>query len=203
MLRDYPQLKSVLMVTYRITLAYEFESVFSEFDFSNYKNGDFQNDHLINQTESLLRIADNTDKLKKYDLIIIDEIESVLNQFNSPTFKGKSSKSFELLVALCKNPQTKIISLDGDMNDRTYSFVDYFGNALNIVNTCNFNTKSINMYEGKNALKQFEQHMFNDLSNNLKLVIPVMSASYGIELKARIEETYIDKTVFSIYFFYF
>ena len=44
-LRDYPQFKKVLMVTYRITLAYEFEYVFSEFDFATYKNGDFTGDH--------------------------------------------------------------------------------------------------------------------------------------------------------------
>lgn len=194
-LRDYPHLNKVLMVTYRITLAYEFESVFSEFDFENYKNGNFKSDHLINQTESLLRIADDAETLKKYDLIIIDESESVLNQFNSPTFKGKSAKSFELLVALCKNPTTKIITLDGDMSDRSYTFVEYFGNACNIVNTCNFNTKTLNMYQGKKALKKFETQMFNDLSNNLKLVIPVMSATYGIEMKKLINEQYPNKNV--------
>ncbi len=70
-MRDYPQLKSVLMVTYRITLAYEFESVFS-----NYKNGDFQNDNLINQTESLLRIADNTDKLKNTTWLLLTKLKA-------------------------------------------------------------------------------------------------------------------------------
>lgn len=194
-LRDYPHLNKVLMVTYRITLANEFESVFSEFNFENYKSGNFKSDHLINQTESLLRIADDADKLMKYDLIIIDESESVLNQFISPTFKGKSAKSFELLVALCKNPTTKIITLDGDMSERSYSFVEYFGNACNIVNNINFNTKTLNMYQGKEGLKKFETQMFNDLSNNLKLVIPVMSATYGIEMKTRINEQYPNKNV--------
>jgi hypothetical protein len=192
---NYPQFNKMLMVTYRITLAYEFESVFEEFQFENYKNGNFKADHLINQTESLLKIADNADKLQKYDLIIIDESESVFNEFISPTFKGKSAKSFELLVALCKNPITKIITLDGDMSERSYTFVEYFGNACNIVNTCNFNTKTLNMYQGKKALMKFEKQMFNDLSNDLKLVIPVMSATYGIEMKKRINEQYSNKNV--------
>ena len=113
------------MVTYRITLAYEFESVFSEFDFAKYKNGDFTGDHLINQTESLLRLTDETNVLPQYDLIIMDEIESVLNQFTSPTFIGTTSNTFELSVALCKNPTTKIFSLDGDMADRSFTFVEY------------------------------------------------------------------------------
>ena len=195
-LRDYPQFKKVLMVTYRITLAYEFESVFSEFDFANYKNGDFTGDHLINQTESLLRLTDETNVLPKYDLIIMDEIESVLNQFNSPTFKGKASNTFELLVALCKNPTTKIISLDGDMADRSFTFIEYFNNALTIKNTCNFNNKTLNMYMvTKEELRAFETKLMTDLGNNLKLVIPSMSATYGYELLKSINEKFPDKKV--------
>lgn len=186
-LRDYPTFTRVLMVTYRITLAYEFEAVLSEFNFVNYKNGDFKGDHLINQTESLLRLTDDCNTLPKYDLIIIDESESVLNQFKSPTFKGKSAPSFELLVALCKNPSTKIITLDGDMADRTHTFVDYFGKSININNTCKFINKTLHILHGNKALEDFETKIMNDLSNKLKLVIPAMSATYALELKAKIE----------------
>ena len=48
--------------------------------------------------------------LDLYDLIIIDEIESILRQFNSPTFKGNSRECFEYIEAIMKN-STKIISL--------------------------------------------------------------------------------------------
>jgi hypothetical protein len=195
-LKDYPQYKRVLMVTYRITLSYEFESVFSEFDFANYKNGNFAAPHLINQTESLLRLTDNVDVLPKYDLIIIDEIESVLNQFYSPTFKGKSSNAFALLVALCKNPNTKFISLDGDLSDRAHAFIDYFGSAVNINNKCSFNTKTLNMYMvTKKHLQAFENRMMIDLANNLKLVIPTMSATYGYEILKTINDKYPNKKV--------
>jgi hypothetical protein len=48
-------------------------------------------------------INDKSD-IKKYDLIIIDEVESILRQFNSTkTFKGNAPKSFDLLVSLLKH----------------------------------------------------------------------------------------------------
>ena len=195
-IRDKYQDKKVLMITYRVTLAYEFESVFSEFNFNNYKSGNFDSEFLINQTESLLRLVDKKKVLPKYDLIIIDEVESVLNQFKSPTFKGKSANTFELLIALCNNPTTKFITLDGDMSDRSFTFINYFGKSMNIKNICNFNNKTINMYmQSKDALIQFENKMIDDLHNNLRLVIPTMSSVYAYETQKKINDMFPTKKV--------
>ena len=47
-------------------------------------------------------IDEYTESIQQYDLIIIDECESVLNQFNSPTFKNKSKETFEYFTELLR-----------------------------------------------------------------------------------------------------
>lgn len=194
-LRDYPQFKKVLMVSYRITLSYELESVFEEFEFKNYKNGDYKAPRLINQTESLLRLIDNAILTPKYDLVIIDEVESVLHQFNSHTFKGNAPKSFELLEIICKTAG-KIITLDGDIGDRSNAFIDHFGKSINIINVCKPIKNTLNiLHGGKQALQQMENLIAKDLDENKKIVVCCMSATYALELKTKILTKYPDKKI--------
>lgn len=194
-LRNHPQFKKVLMVSYRITLTYELESVFEEFEFKNYKNGDYKAPRLINQTESLLRLIENAILTPKYDLVIIDEVESVLNQFNSHTFKGNAPKSFELLEIICKTAG-KIITLDGDIGDRSNNFVDYFGKSINIINVCKPIKNTLNiLHGGKQALQQMENLIAKDLDENKKIVVCCMSATYALELKTKILTKYPEKKI--------
>ena len=194
-LRNNPQFKKILMVSYRITLTYELESVFEEFEFKNYKNGDYKAPRLINQTESLLRLIDNAILTPKYDLVIIDEVESVLNQFNSHTFKGNAPKAFELLEIICKTAG-KIITLDGDIGDRSNNFVDHFGKSINIINLCKPIQNTLNiLHKGKQALQQMENLIAKDLDENKKIVVCCMSATYALELKTKILTKYPEKKI--------
>ena len=69
-------------------------------------DNDYDADRLIIQIESLTKLSNNdfideyTERIQQYDLIIIDEIESVLNQFNSPTFKNQSKQVYEYFTEL-------------------------------------------------------------------------------------------------------
>ena len=146
--------KRVLWVSCRMTLSYDIECKFRNFGFKLCADGDYNADRLIIQTESLLKLITDQDSIKKYDLIIIDEIESVLRQFSSPTFKGSAPKSFDLLVHLLKFPSTKVISLDGDFHNRGFNFVKYFGKSLNIDNVIKINKKTLN---AMNQKQEFEK----------------------------------------------
>jgi hypothetical protein len=65
---------------------------------------------------------------------MLDEIESLLNQFNSEsTFSGKSRQTFEYLEQLLKKCDN-IISLDGDLGQRSFKFLSHFDRCLNIEN---------------------------------------------------------------------
>ena len=80
-------------------------SLFRSFNFKIYTNNDFEADRLIIQAESLLRLITSKTQLKKYDLIVIDEVESILRQFNShTTFRGKAPRTFDFLIGFMKTP---------------------------------------------------------------------------------------------------
>ena len=86
------------------------------------------------------------------------KVESSLMQFNSTkTFKGNAPKSFDLLVSLLKHPKTKMISLDGDLDDRTHEFTSHLGKSINIHNIAKFNTRTIYVM---NANDDFEIRYF-------------------------------------------
>ena len=183
----------VLWVSYRLTLSYDLFSNFSPFNFKIYTDNDFDADKLIIQAESLLKLINDKSDIKKYDLIIIDEVESSLRQFNSTkTFKGNAPKSFDLLVSLLKHPKTKMISLDCDLDDRTHEFTSHLGKSINIHNISKFNTKTINVM---NVKDDFENKIFQDLDLNLKLVIPTMSATKGKDMYDKLQTKYPDKVI--------
>jgi len=100
--------KRILMLSYRKTLTYDFDYNFKNHGFQNYLEGDIAADRLIIQLESLLRldfIDPFTTKLPVYDLIIMDESESILKQFSShKTFKGTER---DVLVGRAQAPLHK------------------------------------------------------------------------------------------------
>lgn len=183
----------VLWVSYRLTLSYDVFSNFEPFNFQIYTNNDFEADRLIIQAESLLRLITSKTKLKKYDLIVIDEVESILRQFNShTTFRGKAPRTFDFLIGLLKHPETKMITLDGDLDNRTYDFINGLGKSINIHNTTKFNTKTINIM---NVKETFVNKIFNDLDLNLKLIMPTMSATIGADMYDKLRKKYPNKNI--------
>ena len=67
-----------------------------------------------------------------------------------------------------------MITLDGDLENRTYDFINGLGKSINIHNTTKFNTKAINII---NVKETFENKIFNDLDLHLKLVMPTTSVT--------------------------
>ena len=85
-----------------------------------------------------------------------------------------------------------MISLDGDLGDRTHDFTTHLGKSININNIARFNTKTINVM---NVKEDFENKIFNDLDLNLKLVIPTMSATEGNAMCDKLRNKYPNKVI--------
>ena len=70
-------------------MTFDIHANFKRFGFKSYLDRDFTADKLIIQVESLqtlenvLNAFEDDPTVPKYDLIILDEIESLLNQFSS------------------------------------------------------------------------------------------------------------------------
>ena len=141
--------KRVLWISYRITLTDDISGNFKEF--SSYLDHKYRDDKLIIQLESLLNLdTDIFDDgiVPTYDLIIMDEVESILNQFNSPTFKGNSKNIYEFLDKILKSSK-QIIALDGDMNNRALEYLTPYGEMIFLKNTYHINPKVFNITQNK------------------------------------------------------
>lgn len=144
--------KRILWLSYRVTYTDDILNEFQNFGFGSYLKREYKNDKLIIQLESLMNLdKDNNNddfiddeyikEMPQYDLIIIDEIESILNQFDSSTFKGKNKDIYEYLYYIIKGSK-KIISLDGDMNNRALNYISQFGEMKTIINEYNENVRT-------------------------------------------------------------
>ena len=113
---------------------------------------------------------------------------------SSPTFKGKAPETFELLMFLIMSCN-KVICLDGDLSDRGYSFMNYFNDLFDVyhmVITVNFNNKTLNIMNDED---DFTNKIINDLNDDLRLVIPTMSSTFGVNLQANLQELFPNKTI--------
>lgn len=114
--------KRVLFVSYRVTLAVNIHGLFT--GFKNYTDNIFDADKQIIQLDSITKL-----KNVKYDIIVLDEVEGLLNHLGAKTLlekrKGavvsKFIEVFDHLRLVCKHSK-KVIALDGDIDDRSMVF---------------------------------------------------------------------------------
>jgi len=176
--------EKVLWLSFRKTLSDDIHKNFKDLQFEDYRNGKLDSNRLIIQLESLLKLEEleETEEdengecyniIHKYDLIMLDEIESLLNQFNSEsTFSGKSRRTFEYLEQLLKKSDN-IISLDGDLGHRSFNFLKHFDRCLNIENLNKRNDKTLYFTTDNNEI---EEEIFELLKSNKKIAIASMTS---------------------------
>jgi len=177
----------ILFITYRRSLASNTEATFSKFGFSNYLDGSFDTEKQIIQLDSINKIHID------YDMIVIDEIESVLAHLTGATIRGRNQilgnceKIYEKLCEIINN-SSKVICMDGDFHNRAYEFISSFNQPMKIFeNTIKLQSKTF--IEHSNKIK-FNEIMFDCLKNGEKIVICCMSASDVMIYKKMIANKY-------------
>lgn len=115
MLKKYGY-ESCLFFSTRQTFAHFASGEFKEF--YNYLLKDEedinQKKKIIISLESLYKI----DKFKKYDMIVCDEIETLLTNFSSPTLGTRTYEIFNIFVSLLRNA-SKVVMMDAFISNRT------------------------------------------------------------------------------------
>jgi hypothetical protein len=112
--------KSVLFFSCRIIYSYNMMGEFKEYNIENYKDlkSDLNDvDKLFCSLESIHRLDDEN----CYDLIILDEIETILNTFSGGTVASKEFEIKETFFEILKNGN-KIIANDAFLSDRGVNF---------------------------------------------------------------------------------
>ena len=197
---DKTQYKRILWVSYRISLTNDIHYNFKEYDFKNYQTDNILlSDKIIIQLESLFKLDNNNFKdtecenyVPSYDLVIIDEIESILNHFSSQTIKD-SYNTYEYLQEIINN-SSKLIVLDGDTSNRTYNYITYFGISINIENDAKFNKKHFEIIEDDN---EFMNEIYNELDAKNKIVICSQSKRDVEIIVKTLNDKYEDLEIYS------
>ena len=172
-----PKYQKILFISYRITLS---ENLLGGFpDFEIYYNS-FMEDKIICQVDSLDKLSINN-----YDLVIIDESESVLNHFSASSLKNPKD-TFELFCSYLYNAK-KIICLDGDLGNRTKKIISAFGNVKIITNNIK---KDTNHFIFTPNEKYFNEDIDKALEAKKNIVVVCMSDTKAKQLYAEYKNNY-------------
>lgn len=179
----------VLYITYRQSLARAFHAKFKAF--ANYLDGDFMANKQIIQLDSIYKLTE-----QPYDLVIIDEIESVLAHLTAGTIKnkhyGNANDIFDKLSEIVSDSK-HVLSLDGDYNNRSHFFLSSFGDNVNVIeNTIKFNKKDFYEFDEKD---KFNVSIFDKLDSNKKIVLVCMSAEDANKYYQLITKKYLKKDI--------
>ena len=199
--------KRVLVLSPRQTFSKEKYADFKQIcpDFVHYQETFDMNindwtdfDKFVVQIESLARFPDyqsldNCYKLS-YDLVILDEIESILYQFSSSTHSN-ISKTFHTFYHIITKSK-KLLLADAFITKRSVEFCEFLKNQNKTIkckldiNTFNPNNSitakflgiAKNTTELKSYKHTFTQHLIDQLTRNKKICVCIASKSFKNEI---------------------
>jgi superfamily II DNA or RNA helicase len=182
-LEDY-EFKKILWITHRQTLTKSTYGSFNKYGFVNYLDVDgclFKYNKVIVQVDSLMRITDFDEfegrmQFKKYDLVIIDEIEGCLSHFNSPFLNRHDSTARDLFDFIIRiiNHSNKLLLLDADIGVRTKLLVEYFG-YVTIVNNSFMPMEK--QFDITNYTDLFHKSLYTDVESKKNVCVVSMSSN--------------------------
>jgi len=125
---------------------------------------------LIVQIDSLLQVLNKNDgfitdgKFKPYDMIILDESESLLDHIDGKTMEKKEIDIFNFFDAILRQCK-KVLFMDGDVSERSLSFAKNYGDLTYIKNKNIQGNRVINLFLNE---EQFEDQLREDLNKFYK-----------------------------------
>ena len=133
------------------------------------------------QMESLFKLGD-----AEYDLLLVDESETILGQFTSPTMQTRLQRCFETFrKLLIKTP--KIVVMDAYMTDKTLSVLRHLKSERGDVRvSCQINTmvktgRTARRIVGNNEKKKISAAISAKLQAGKRVVLFSTSATFGRE----------------------
>ena len=138
------------------------------------------------QMESLFKLGD-----AEYDLLLVDESETILGHFTSPTMQSRLQKCFETFRRLLiKTP--KIVVMDAYMTDKTLSVLRHLKSERGDMRvSCQINTmvktgRTARRIVGNNEKKKILAAICAKLQAGKRVVLLSTSATFGKEAYAYI-----------------
>lgn len=183
--------KRILFITYRQTLSYNFYGTFQDFNVGLYLNsGEIKNDRVICQLDSLHKLLtpnmlNGKSIVPYYDLVIFDESESTLSHVDSDTL-GNKHKAYKIMEAILKKAK-KVIALDGDFGNRSYSFLKSVNQDKDFTVIKNKCVPTSKHWMFTNDKSNFDQKILDDIQKGWKLFICCMACESATNYKKMLE----------------
>jgi hypothetical protein len=186
----------IRFLTFRQTFAKSLLENFSDFTIYSDIIGDinqYTHGRVIIQVESLHRLVLNN-TCDPIDLLILDEVESILSQFNSGLHQQFNSAFaiFQWMLLTAK----KVICIDANLCDRTINVLKRMRPNHDIHLYHNkYNRESDNVYKITNNHYDWVSQMILLLSNDKKIVLPTNSLLEAKIYKQIIEDSFPNKKI--------
>ena len=183
--------KTVCSITDNNALNLKQKQDYLEFGFKSHL--DFQSENTKTKLKDYSIVGTSTQSLpklkdKKYDIIIIDEFQSVFDGFINGIYDNGFPKLFcyKRFITLCKNSE-KIVCLDADLDEQLVNmflkvmadFPTKTPNNFYINNENKYSDYNINLFSNKH---QHFQTALDQIKNNKKIVFGTAIKKYGDEL---------------------
>ena len=185
--------KRILIISPRRTFSKEKVAEFRRIcpDFIDYQSKEVQEsldwnkfDKIAIQVESLHRLNAST-----YDLIICDEMESILSQFSSTTH-NMLEKSFESFVSVFTQ-STRVICADAFISNRTLEFVK------NIAEEHNHIGKLFGQHEDQDKYPVYKRILFenNTFNPNSETRVNILGIANSMSQVAKVKNKFISHLI--------
>jgi len=162
----------ILFISFRQTFSSNIKEKFPDFILYSDVKGTLKYKKLIVQGESLHRIS-ILPGTEAPDLLILDESESIFEQFNSGLFK-KFNECFSVFQWLLRYSK-KVIAMDAYMSDRTYSVIKKIRGGLIHYHKNEFKNAINDKYYFTYDKLKWTASIYKSVENNEKIAIPVSS----------------------------
>lgn len=185
---------NIKILTFRQTFAYAIYEKFSGEGFTLYSDtkGLIDDNRTIIQLESLHRL---NIREKHFDLLILDESESIFDQIGSGLFKS-FNEAFAVFEFLIKH-SAMVICMDAFMSQRTYNIIEQIRGLDNSVTQKNIYQRekdtTMNIYS---EYDEWLKNMIDFLDNGKKIAIMCNSKIEARGIKKVLVEKYPQKNIF-------
>ena len=148
---------SYLFLSPRQTFA---KFIAGEFNIPCYLDGNYDTKKLVVSVESLLKFNSNI----KYQCIVLDECESIVNQFSSHTCNGQHIEIYNKLLEYMHNAD-KVIFADAFITNRTLDFCRSLPNATTMIMN---NTPPVEREAEEIHVNTFTRHLADSIAREEK-----------------------------------
>lgn len=181
----------VLSIGFRQTLNASLARRFGLVNYSDVKGSLYGVERLSVQVDSLHRLLKRTcaethqySLYANYEIVIVDELESLLSHFNAQTMTPRLMLLWKIFVALAYNTQSLLLC-DADLSTRGSAFVKGLGrpveNTVTLVNTVQYHSPTVVVYKNE---RPFSQRLLRSVRRGLKVYVASNSRKFAIQARA-------------------